>query len=210
MNFNIILCDFNKEITNELQKLEKYDNVQVKCCYFQDLHQQFDCIISPANSFGLMHGGADRHICNYFSSTEVFIPHIQNQLSKISNKQQMPGTALLLSTGNSVCPYLLHSPTMMVPSNITDRSVIYWCCWNIFNTVNTHNISFPTNKIKTICIPSLGTGAGNVSGKHYCELFNLAYTHFIKLLNKKNNISWGNGGSENYKQLQDLLQSQNY
>ena len=64
--FKLILVDINKTLCSELQeRFESYPNVQVENKRFEDL-EEFDCMVSPANSFGLMDGGVDAAITKFF------------------------------------------------------------------------------------------------------------------------------------------------
>ena len=53
---NLILCDKNIALCNEWQKYFKNEqNIKIICADFKSV-PKYDCIVSPANSFGIMDG----------------------------------------------------------------------------------------------------------------------------------------------------------
>ena len=83
----LILYDVNKNLCDELQKyFEKYTNIEILNCSFAQL-PQVDCIVSPANSFGIMDGGIDLAFTKYFGT----------QLMQRVQQQQLPERAKLRS-----------------------------------------------------------------------------------------------------------------
>ncbi|GAA0728481.1 hypothetical protein GCM10009430_37690 [Aquimarina litoralis] len=64
--FEITLIDLQKELCDEWKKsFKEFPEVQIVNGKFE-LVREFDCLVSPANSFGLMDGGIDLAIRNYF------------------------------------------------------------------------------------------------------------------------------------------------
>ncbi len=174
MNFDLVIValdiEFSEKLNIFLNSVDKEDNITVHLGKFQEL--KIDAIVSPANSYGIMAGGIDAHINNYLNDKLTyigFIKHIQSQLSKKVNLLQQPGSAVLLETNSDKCRYIIHSPTMQIPSIITNKEIIYWCVFNILSLVYNHNMQ-NLEKIKTVCMPGMGTGCGRLS-----------YDDFIKL-----------------------------
>jgi O-acetyl-ADP-ribose deacetylase (regulator of RNase III) len=82
-----------------------------------------DCIVSPANSFGMMDGGVDGPI-NYTLDnidTRLVRPTIQ----KYFYGEQPVGTCVLFSTGNPKYKYLAHTPTMRRPLDVQNTHIAY-------------------------------------------------------------------------------------
>ncbi|BDD06106.1 hypothetical protein [Aureibacter tunicatorum] len=79
--FDIILIDLQMDLCNCWEKdFLEYSNVKVVNGYFQNVGE-YDCIVSPANSFGLMDGGIDLVI------RDVFGMSLQNRVQeKILNE----------------------------------------------------------------------------------------------------------------------------
>ena len=62
----LILCDVNTYLCNAWnQVFAKEKDVEVVRSRFEDV-PEYDCMVSPANSFGLMDGGIDAAITAYF------------------------------------------------------------------------------------------------------------------------------------------------
>lgn len=58
-NQKLVIVDTQSEFCEELDKhFYKIENVEIINGKFEDL-PQFDCLVSPANSFGLMDGGME-------------------------------------------------------------------------------------------------------------------------------------------------------
>jgi len=211
MNFELIILCQDKELENFLNiflnSIDKEDNIHLYNGDFQDL--KFDAIVSPANSYGIMEGGFDMHLNNYLSNElnyKDFIKMIQKQLSKKVNLLQQPGSAILLETNNSKCPYLIHSPTMQIPSIIYNKEIVYWCIYNILTLIYNHNencIKDKETKINTICMPGMGTGCGQLTYKDFVKLLYLAYKHFKQNI-KKIEVDW-EYAKKQYKELQITL-----
>ncbi len=65
----IYLLDINKEMTDAWHKCFDSSNVEIvneDFATFMSKHPNIEAIVSPANSFGLMDGGYDKAITNYF------------------------------------------------------------------------------------------------------------------------------------------------
>lgn len=61
----LILFDRCSDLCEKWQQYFKNEiNVEVKQCLFQEI-KKFDCIVSPANSFGIMDGGFDAVLSNF-------------------------------------------------------------------------------------------------------------------------------------------------
>lgn len=64
--FRLILVDPNPGLCNAFRKyFAELPDVEVVNDYFENL-PEFDCMVSAANSFGLMDGGVDLAIIRYF------------------------------------------------------------------------------------------------------------------------------------------------
>ena len=64
---------------------------------FKFLTQDYDCLVSPANSFGLMDGGADYSISFHLAGGPGdLVPHVQKALMDRYAGQQPVGTSFLI------------------------------------------------------------------------------------------------------------------
>lgn len=112
-----------------------------------------DGYVSPANSYGLMDGGYDAALTEYFG------PDMQRWVqSKI--KDEYAGEQPICSCMPVWLPsgegYLLHTPTMRVPSKILDPDIIYHCMRSALLTAKKLNL-------QGIVVPAFGAGCGGVS-----------------------------------------------
>ena len=65
LGFKLVLVDLEAELCQEFSKVfNGVENVEVVNGPFEKVN--FDCIVSAANSFGLMDGGVDGAITGYF------------------------------------------------------------------------------------------------------------------------------------------------
>ena len=81
--FNLILCDFTEELCEEWRlAFADFPEVEIRYGIFE--HIDFDCINSPANSFGLMDGGIDEAITMYFG--QQMMDRVQNARKKTMGK----------------------------------------------------------------------------------------------------------------------------
>ena len=122
-----------------------------------------NALVSPANSFGYMNGGID------FSISKNLGWHIEKRVQeKIRNEffgELLVGQALVVETDHSDFPYLISAPTMRTPMTILRSPNVYLAMKAILTLVlygKFDNGEPVSSKIKTIAIPGLGTGVGQV------------------------------------------------
>ncbi|MGB3534287.1 MAG: macro domain-containing protein [Microcoleaceae cyanobacterium] len=150
-------------------------NIEIVQNYFEAL-TEYDCLVSPANSFGLMDGGIDAAIIRYFGPNLML--RVQQQILKQYLGEQPVGTSLIVETGHPQHPFLAHTPTMRVPMSIAGTDIPYVAMWAMLLAVRQHNQnSLPT--IKSVVCPGLGTGIGQVPYSEATRQMALAYDHFV-------------------------------
>lgn len=143
-NLKITLLDLNEEMCNAWNKeLIEYNyaveenesyfpNVEIVnediVSWLQKNNDHLLGIVSPANSFGLMDGGYDGAIRNYFLNDYDFdvIPIVQEHLKEKFWGEQPVGSSTLIRLP-VMGTYILHTPTMIRPSIIEDPRVVYHC-----------------------------------------------------------------------------------
>ena len=178
----LILCDRNSRLCDEWAlRFKDCEDVIVKHDTFENV-EDYDCLVSPANSFGLMDGGIDLAITNYFGNQ--LQKRVQQRISAYYYGEQPVGTCMIVETDNEKHPYLAHTPTMRVPSNIRNTDNVYNAMRAMLRAVaGNHNI-------KTVLCPGLGTGIGDVSPVMAAYQMWLAYARFKHPLP----INWDNAG----------------
>jgi O-acetyl-ADP-ribose deacetylase (regulator of RNase III) len=158
-------------------------NVEIVQGFFEEL-TAFDCMVSAANSFGLMDGGVDAAITRFFG-----VPLMQRVQQRIIEEylgEQPVGTSLIVETGHRKHPFLAHTPTMRVPMPISTTDNVYLAMWAMLVAVRRHNLQ-SEQPISLVACPGLGTGVGQMPPDEAARQMALAYRHF---LNPPKAINW--------------------
>ncbi len=158
-------------------------DVEVVQGYFENL-PEFDCMVSPANSFGLMDGGVDGAITDFFG--EQLMIRVQRHIIEDYFGEQPVGTSFIIETNHPRHPFLAHTPTMRVPMTIAYTDNVYKAMAAMLLAVHKHNQT-AERKIEMIACPGLGTGIGEVPFKEAARQMSLAYRNF---LNPPSSINW--------------------
>ena len=98
-----LVSAWQEEITKELSSTlheQASRAISVAACraHIQEFLQstQIDCLVSPANSFGLMDGGLDLEISKYYGGVANLVPVVRAALVDEWCGQQNVGTCLLV------------------------------------------------------------------------------------------------------------------
>jgi O-acetyl-ADP-ribose deacetylase (regulator of RNase III) len=145
---------------------------------------EFDCMVSAANSFGLMDGGVDLAIVGFFGID--LMDRVQQYILKEYLGEQPVGTSFIIETNHPKHPFLAHTPTMRVPMTITRTDNIYNAMWAMLLAIYRHNQQ-SAQTIKTVACPGLGTLTGHVSPDEAARQMALAYRHYLWPLEQ---INW--------------------
>ncbi len=130
-----------------------------------------DCLVSPANSYGLMDGGYDLALTRMFGND---LQHaVQNYIIDNLYGEQQVGSSIIVDIPNTN-KKLIHTPTMRIPSPIVDSEIIY-------TSMRSTLMCALNNNIKTIIIPAFGGATGMVPFntiaremyKAYIQIFNI-------------------------------------
>jgi len=177
--FNLILFDINESLCKEFEKeFSSFSNVTILHTTLEKL-PPCDCIVSPANSFGLMDGGIDLAITNYFGVQ--LMERVQKYIIKNYAGEQPIGTSFIIETQNEKHQYLAHTPTMKVPIDIRNTDYVYQAMKSMLLEVNKHK------EINSVACSGLGTATGRVPYSTASKQMALAYKNF---LNPPNKIDW--------------------
>lgn len=145
---------------------------------------EFDCMVSPANSFGLMDGGVDAAIISFFGYG--LMDAVQARIIKEHRGEQLVGTCMIVETGHAKHPFLAHTPTMRVPMTIARTDNVYKAMWALLLALDHHNQT-AERKINSVACPGLGTGTGQVPFRQAARQMSIAYRNF---LNPPTYIDW--------------------
>ena len=185
--FELILVDVQQELCEHWRDFFKdVSAVKVHQGKFQEV-RDFDCLVSPANSFGLMDGGIDLPI------RKIFGMKLQYNVQKIIQKQfygeQPVGTSIIVYTENEEYPFLAHTPTMRVPMNISNTDQVYNAMFAMLRAVANFNKEQTENRINKVLCPGLGTGIGKMPFEEAARQMYVAYQNFR---NPTTNMKWEN------------------
>lgn len=164
----IYIIDNNK---NKIKYAKLYfgsaPDVQCVCADFEAFVRTtpVECIVSPANSFGLMDGGYDLAITEYFGNQ--LQRRVQQYIINHYAGEQPVGTSFLISAGKDNRT-LIHTPSMRIPSPVKDPVVIYQCMRSTLLCARKHGV-------KSIVVPLFGGGCGNIHPGMIAELMWKAY-----------------------------------
>lgn len=178
MKIYIIEKDFNKFKYLKVY-FEDLENVILVNNDFESFikENKVQCVVSPANSFGLMDGGYDLALTNWYGN------QLQERVQKyiIDNYfgEQPVGSSFIIET-NKDNQLLIHTSTMRIPERIKDEKVIYQC-------MRTTLMLAKDNNIESILIPMFGGSAGGVNPQTIAKLMRLGYD---QLQDKPNKIDW--------------------
>lgn len=182
--FHLYLVDVNKKVVDAWKKVfSKYPRVKIFHQGFETL-PDYDCIVSPANSFGLMDGGVDSVITQQFGLQLQF--RVQDYIIKEYQGEQPVGTCFIIPTGDKKHKYLAHTPTMRVPMDIRNTDYVYLAMKALLREVQKFNKKH-NNEIKIVACPGLGTLTGQVNADECARQMELAYRNFLQVPKR---INW--------------------
>jgi len=189
-SFTLILVDLVEDlITNFRVYFADLPNVQYVVGRFE-LLPQYDCMVSAANSFGLMDGGVDAAITKYFG--KQLESRVQQFIIDKFDGEQPIGTSFVIDTRDPQHPWLAHTPTMRVPYSVLHTDYVYLAMKAMLRAVKDHNLqAVPERKIRSVACTGLGTFYGRMPYHEAARQMALAYRNF---LHPPSQITWGYAG----------------
>lgn len=159
----IIFVDPKRDVAEAFRDhFSKADYAEVVNDRFETLAHH-DCMVSAANSFGLMDGGVDGAITRFFG--EGLMEAVQRRIVDEFMGEQPVGTCIIVETGHPKHPYLAHTPTMRVPRDIRGTDNVYNAMLAMLRAVSDHNAIDGRHPIRVVACPGLGTLTGRVPAK---------------------------------------------
>jgi O-acetyl-ADP-ribose deacetylase (regulator of RNase III) len=175
-DLKLILVDRNGPLAFAFQKhFAGLPNVEIVVARFEDL-PAFDCMVSAANSFGLMDGGVDAAITRFFG--QDLMDRVQESILEEYLGEQPVGTSMIVETRHPKHPFLAHTPTMRTPMEISRTDNVYRAMCAMLLAVRKHN-QHGEKPITLVACPGLGTGAGHVPYPEAARQMALAYRNFL-------------------------------
>ena len=176
----IYLLDNNEKVT-KIWNLYFRDiqDVIVVCDDFKHFMDStnVECVVSPANSYGLMDGGYDRAISEWFGWD--LMEKVQKYIIENYWGEQPVGISFIMDTGKRGIK-LIHTPTMRIPSAIREPLVVYQC-------MRTCLMTALENSVNSIVIPAFGGFTGSVDPQTVCEMM---WRGYDQIMNPPKEISW--------------------
>ena len=184
--FELILVDVQRALCKHWEtEFQSYPEVRIHHGYFQEV-KVYDCMVSPANSYGLMDGGIDYAIREYFGMKLQY--NVQKIIKRDFYGEQPVGTSVIVDTGNEDHPFLAHTPTMRVPMDISKTDNVYDAMFAMLRAVSNFNKA-SKSRIKTVLCPGLGTLSGGMPLDEGARQMAVAYRNFK---NPTTNLVWSN------------------
>ncbi len=146
-------------------------DVTVVCDVLKEFMTQHkvDCVVSPANSYGLMDGGFDLAISGYFGWG--LQERVQEYIVKNFKGEQPVATSFIIDTGKDDIK-LIHTPTMRRPFAVKDPMIVYQC-------TRTSLMCALENNVESIVIPAFCGEYGEVSPKVIAKHMYEAYKQIL-------------------------------
>lgn len=172
IGIKIYLLDHNPEMVKEWSKAFENDKeitvVEDEFKHFMDT-QDIECVVGPANAWGIMSGGYDLAITNYYG--DALQKTVQRYIRHHLYGEQPIGTSIIVDIPNTK-QKLIQTPTMQISKPIKDKFIIYQC-------MRTTLMTALENKIKTIVIPAFGGDCGKVHPKVVATKMKEAYDQIV-------------------------------
>ena len=205
LGFKLIVSAINTDLHQEfLKAFEGFPEVEVVFHRFEDT--DFDCVVSAANSFGLMDGGVDQCITDYFGLQMMH--RIQGRIIQEFAGEQPVGTSIIVpgmfpdmvgtETRFDRMKYVAHTPTMRVPRDVMGSDNPYTAMKAALLAVKNHNTrvdmagvtlgqSTTDTRINSLVTPGLATLCGRVPYDKAAKQMALATYH---VMNPPKVINW--------------------
>ncbi|AIQ69524.1 macro domain-containing protein [Paenibacillus graminis] len=172
----LILADINPDLCCEFeQAFAGLEDVKVMNSPFQEI-EEWDCIITPANSYGIMDGGFDLRVAEFFGpelqrsvQASIFVYHA---------RMQAVGTSLIIETENTKHPFVAHTPTMRFPMIIAGTINVFLAMKAALQAILNHNDNGGGEHrkyIERVICPGLGTATGGVTFNVAADQMRAAY-----------------------------------
>lgn len=162
---NIRMCEaWNKYFKGFSDVEVVYDNIE-----YYDI-STVDCLVSPANSYGIMNGGYDLALTRMFGN-ELQLK-VQEYIINNLYGEQPVGSSIIVDIPNTN-KKLIHTPTMRIPSPIVDSEIVY-------TSMRSTLICALKNNIQSIIIPAFGGSTGMVKERTIAKEMFKAYIQIFK------------------------------
>jgi O-acetyl-ADP-ribose deacetylase (regulator of RNase III) len=171
----VSLCDRNPDVARALA-VAFHGIVRVEVLEGDLLDLDCDALVSPANSFGYMDGGVEKHFGDYYGGEAQ-----RAVLARIAERYygELPvGSAAIMEMVTRRFPFLVISPTMRVPGGVGGTINAYLAMRAAFAAVLDHSPG-GTRRIGSVAVPGLGTGVGRMAPDESARQMRAAYDMIV-------------------------------
>ncbi len=138
-----------------------------------------DChaLVSPANSFGDMSGGIDKHIDDFYAGAAQRA--VMTAIHERFLGELPVGMALVVELPSKRFPFVVAAPTMRVPGSVADTINAYLSLRAALVAVLQYNAAHQPKKIESLAVPGLCTGVGGMDYGMAAQQMRAAYDNII-------------------------------
>lgn len=175
----IFIVEINPRVCEIFRKqFENQENIEIVnsdiVTFYQSHKTEIDCLVSPANAFGIMAGGFDAGLSDIFGWD--FQQKVQQYIKDNFFGEQCVGTSFIIKTDIPNLS-LIHTPTMREPSTIRDNFIIYYCMRSTL-------ICALKNNVRSIVIPVFGGSCGGIAPEIASKRMKEAYLQIANAINE--------------------------
>ena len=170
---NIVLLDLKKEMCKSWYKyFNGENNVTIVNGELENYNiDDIKCLVSPANSYGLMDCGYDNALTSLFGESLQKV--VQDYIINNYCGEQLVGSSFIVTIPGTN-KKLIHTPTMREPSQIFDYNVVY-------TAMRSTLICAQKNNVESIIIPAFGRATGQVPCDVVAKEMYKAYVQIFKM-----------------------------
>ena len=148
---------------------------QILNCNFQDLPQQ-DYLVNAGNSFGLLDGGIDYYIGEYWKKNNINT--YESYKKDLRDYVPVPvGKSMIFLAETKIFRNLCLTPTMIWPEDISKTFNVFYATLGAINEINLKTL-YNNHFRLDVAICGLGTGCGGVDPIDCAKQMNAAFKYY--------------------------------
>lgn len=118
--------------------------------------EDYDCIITPGNAFGIMDGGFDKVVLDKYPLAQEIV---QRTIKNFYGSECPVGASILVKLSHKVS--LVYAVTMRFPGPLASKDIAYTAALSAFSAIESYNKAMVANlRIKNVAMPLLATTTG--------------------------------------------------
>lgn len=212
-----LIKEWQLAFTQHLQPkdLERFSFLESRLGQLKQAQVTFDCVVSPANSYGIMDGGFDFYLSMAFSPPKDF--HALTRLVQAAIRDRYygfapPGSCILvpgLPPNDFSCKVIAVCPTMRYPEELKwHKDIVYNTMWSLLVELEIWNekADDEEKKIKKVLMTGLGTGVGKIPSSVCAKQMALAVKHFLYARSEEGQKTWAENDYLSWDKVLDLAE----